>query len=103
MNRFSEAEAALAKLPNPKSCKAIPARYDDPGAPDDTSGGVFNSLEDVMRQDAAMAADYPRLRGKYLNLKDAGDDRIESCNEARTAYIVLLDKVRDIYADAADE
>lgn len=71
--------------------------------PTDTSGGVFNTLADVGKQDAASAAHYPVLENRFTLLSDTVKEN-EKTDKANAADVdEAIAKLKEVFEKVIKE
>ena len=75
----------------------VPSTLHQVDLPTDTSGGVFRTLADVGKQDAAVAAHYPVLANRFTLLSDTvkNNERDDAANEADTK--LAIDQIKAVF------
>ena len=70
--------------------------------PIDTSKGVFSTLEDVGRQDAAIASNWPVLKDKFSTLSKTITENEKINTENRADYEAAIDDIIEIFEGLTD-
>lgn len=71
--------------------------------PTDTSGGVFNTLSDVSKQDAAAAAHYPVLANRFSLLSDTVKSNEKTDRENAQDISSAISDIQGVLDDVIQE
>lgn len=71
--------------------------------PTDTSGGVFNTLADVSKQDAAAAAHYPVLANRFSLLSDTVKSNENTDKENAEDITQAISDLKKVFEDVIEE
>lgn len=71
--------------------------------PTDTSGGVFNTLADVSKQDAAAAAHYPVLANRFSLLSDTVKSNEKTDKEIAEDITQAISDLKKVFEDVIEE
>ena len=71
--------------------------------PTDTSGGVFNTLADVSKQDAAAAAHYPVLANRFSLLSDTVKSNEKTDKENAEDITQAISDLKKVFEDVIEE
>lgn len=71
--------------------------------PTDTSGGVFRTLSDVSKQDAAAAAHYPVLANRFDLLSDTVKSNEQTDKENAEDITQAISDLQEVFEDAIEE
>ena len=100
MSRFSEGRKLLSQFQQAQqSCSVVPSTLHQVDLPTDTSGGVFKTLADVGKQDAAVASHYPILANRFTLLSDTvkSNERDDAANATDTK--LAIEQLKAVFDD----
>lgn len=84
-------------------CSVVPETMYDKGLPQNTSGGTFETILDVLKQDGAASAHYPVLNAKFDTLAETVKRHEKDDVADREDYEAAVDKVRSAFDDVIEE